>query len=86
MRRHDDFDVAIVGGSLAGCAAATLFARRGARVALIEKAPSMDHYKVVCTHFEAVCGACPLKAMCPKTGVAFTADIMPWRPHAAPSN
>jgi endonuclease-3 len=41
--------------------------------------------KVVCTHFEAVCGACPLKALCPKTGVAFSAEIMPWRPHAAPT-
>ncbi|MFL5913765.1 MAG: NAD(P)/FAD-dependent oxidoreductase [Gaiellaceae bacterium] len=51
MRTRNDYDVAIVGGSLAGCAAATLFARRGARVALIEKSPSMDHYKVVCTHF-----------------------------------
>jgi 2-polyprenyl-6-methoxyphenol hydroxylase-like FAD-dependent oxidoreductase len=46
-----DYDVAIVGGSLAGCAAATLYARAGARVALIEKSPSIDHYKVMCTHF-----------------------------------
>jgi len=45
------YDVAIVGGSLAGCTAATLYARGGARVALIEKSPSMDHYKVMCTHF-----------------------------------
>lgn len=45
------YDVAIVGGSLAGSTAATLYARRGARVALIEKSPSMDHYKVMCTHF-----------------------------------
>ena len=42
--------------------------------------------KVVCPHFEAVCGACPLKAACPKIGVDFTAQIMPWRAHTAPSS
>jgi flavin-dependent dehydrogenase len=31
-----DYDVAVVGASIAGCTAAILFARRGARVALIE--------------------------------------------------
>jgi len=49
--RKPDFDVAVVGASLAGCAAATLYARRGARVALIEKATGLDHYKVICGHF-----------------------------------
>ncbi len=37
-----DHDVVIVGGSLAGCAAATLLAREGARVALIERAASLE--------------------------------------------
>jgi 2-polyprenyl-6-methoxyphenol hydroxylase-like FAD-dependent oxidoreductase len=46
-----DYDVAVVGAALAGCAAATLYARRGARVALIEKATRLDHYKVICGHF-----------------------------------
>jgi 2-polyprenyl-6-methoxyphenol hydroxylase-like FAD-dependent oxidoreductase len=46
-----DFDVVIAGGSLAGCTAATLYARRGLRVALLEKRPNMDAYKVVCAHF-----------------------------------
>ncbi len=52
-RRADSlhFDVVIVGGSLAGCAAATLFARRGARVAVVERSPDPDAYKRVCTHF-----------------------------------
>jgi len=46
-----DFDVAIVGASIAGCTAARLFALRGARVALIERQPALDAYKTVCTHF-----------------------------------
>lgn len=46
-----EFDVAIVGASLAGCAAATLLGRRGARVALIERRPDPAAYKVMCTHY-----------------------------------
>ncbi|HLM86419.1 MAG TPA: NAD(P)/FAD-dependent oxidoreductase [Solirubrobacteraceae bacterium] len=49
--RAGDFDVAIVGASTAGCAAARLFAQSGARVALIERRPALDAYKTVCTHF-----------------------------------
>lgn len=47
----EHFDVAIVGASTAGCTAARLYAQRGARVALIERRPSPDAYKTVCTHF-----------------------------------
>lgn len=36
---ESEFDVAIVGASLAGCAAATLLARQAARVALIDPIP-----------------------------------------------
>jgi 2-polyprenyl-6-methoxyphenol hydroxylase-like FAD-dependent oxidoreductase len=46
-----DYDVAIVGGSLAGCAAATLYGRAGLRVAVIEKNPDPRAYKTICTHF-----------------------------------
>jgi flavin-dependent dehydrogenase len=46
-----DYDVAVVGASVGGCTAARLFAERGARVALIERKPSPDAYKTVCTHF-----------------------------------
>ena len=47
----EQYDVAIVGASTAGCTAARLFAQRGARVALIERRPSLDAHKTVCTHF-----------------------------------
>lgn len=47
----DNFDVAIVGGSVAGSTASILFARRGLRVALIERRPELNAYKRMCTHF-----------------------------------
>jgi flavin-dependent dehydrogenase len=50
MPARPEFDVAIVGGSLAGCAAARLFGLAGARVALIERRPDPAAYKVTCTH------------------------------------
>src|SRR5690349_12969295 len=46
-----EYDVAIVGASLAGCTAAILLSRAGARVALIEKSPDPNAYKHVCSHF-----------------------------------
>src|SRR6266516_589022 len=45
------YDVAIVGASIAGCAAATLLARKGAKVALIERNIAANAYKKVCTHY-----------------------------------
>src|SRR3954468_18489595 len=44
------FDVVIVGASVAGCRAARLFGLAGAKVALVERRPDPDAYKVVCTH------------------------------------
>jgi flavin-dependent dehydrogenase len=46
-----DYDVAIVGASLAGCAAAILLGRSGARVALVEKSPDPQAFKRVCSHY-----------------------------------
>jgi menaquinone-9 beta-reductase len=46
-----DYDVVIVGGSLAGCAAATLYGRAGLRVAVVEKQPDPRAYKTMCNHF-----------------------------------
>ncbi|MGA5195287.1 NAD(P)/FAD-dependent oxidoreductase [Streptomyces exfoliatus] len=45
-----DYDVVIGGAGLAGCAAAILLARRGARVALLERRSDPGAYKVLCTH------------------------------------
>ncbi|MEU1868027.1 NAD(P)/FAD-dependent oxidoreductase [Streptomyces gardneri] len=45
-----DYDVVISGASLAGSAAATLLARRGVRVALLERRSDPAAYKVLCTH------------------------------------
>ncbi|MFF1494329.1 NAD(P)/FAD-dependent oxidoreductase [Streptomyces sp. NPDC058304] len=45
-----DCDVVISGASLAGSAAAILLARRGARVALLERRSDPEAYKVLCTH------------------------------------
>ncbi|MFD7032186.1 NAD(P)/FAD-dependent oxidoreductase [Streptomyces sp. NPDC059917] len=45
-----DYDVVISGASLAGSAAAILLARRGARVALLERRSDPGAYKVLCTH------------------------------------
>ena len=47
---HESYDVVIVGASVAGCLSAIEFAKRGVRVAVIEKNASPDKYKVVCSH------------------------------------
>ncbi|HZC13982.1 MAG TPA: NAD(P)/FAD-dependent oxidoreductase [Thermoleophilaceae bacterium] len=51
MAHGIEYDVVIVGGGIAGCAAATLYGRRGARVALVERNPDPAAYKTVCTTF-----------------------------------
>jgi flavin-dependent dehydrogenase len=45
-----DYDVAIVGASIAGCTAATFLARSGATVALLESHSDPLTYKRMCTH------------------------------------
>ncbi len=51
MAKDSVYDVAIVGGSIAGCAAAIFFARKGAKVALIERDADPAAYKKICTHY-----------------------------------
>ncbi|MET0966297.1 MAG: FAD-dependent monooxygenase [Nakamurella sp.] len=46
-----EFDVVVVGASVAGCTAATLYARQGLSVALVEAHRNPDHHKRACTHF-----------------------------------
>jgi menaquinone-9 beta-reductase len=58
-----DYDVAIVGASLAGCTAAILLARSGARVALVEKSPDPKSFKRVCSHYIQSSGVRPLERM-----------------------
>ena len=50
MDAAKDFDVAVVGASVAGCTAARLFAQSGASVALIERRADPAAHKVTCTH------------------------------------
>jgi 2-polyprenyl-6-methoxyphenol hydroxylase-like FAD-dependent oxidoreductase len=51
MRTGQDYDAVVVGASLAGCSTAMLLARRGARVALVERSPDPEAFKRVCGHF-----------------------------------
>ena len=51
----DTYDVIICGASVAGCTAAVLYARRGARVALVERRSDMAAHKVLCTHYIQPC-------------------------------
>lgn len=53
------YDAVIVGANLSGSTAATLLARQGLRVALVEKSPDPAHYKHLCTH-EVVALATPV--------------------------
>ncbi|HET6447817.1 MAG TPA: NAD(P)/FAD-dependent oxidoreductase [Conexibacter sp.] len=46
-----DYDAVIVGASLAGCSAAILLARAGARVALVEKHADPATFKRICSHY-----------------------------------
>src|SRR3954468_3982349 len=46
-----DYDAVVVGASIGGCTAATLLARQGARVAVVERHADPDFYKALCTHF-----------------------------------
>jgi flavin-dependent dehydrogenase len=45
-----DYDVAVVGASIAGCTAATFLGRAGAKVALIESHSDPKTFKRMCTH------------------------------------
>ncbi len=51
MTDHTDFDAIIVGASLAGCTTATLLARAGANVALVERKPDPRAFKRICSHY-----------------------------------
>lgn len=46
-----NYDVVVVGASVAGCTAAILFARQGLTVALVERNHDINHYSKLCTHY-----------------------------------
>lgn len=48
---QQEFDVVVVGASLAGCTTARLFAMQGLSVALLEMNRDAGAYKQLCTHF-----------------------------------
>lgn len=54
-RKQSSNPVVIVGASVAGCAAAILFARRGIPVTVVEKRRSADFHKPICTHYIQPC-------------------------------
>ena len=51
MTGNGTYDAVIVGASIAGCTAATLYGRYGLRVALVDREASPDYYKKICNHF-----------------------------------
>ena len=51
MGSTDGYDAVIAGGSIAGCTAAILLGRAGARVAVVERQRRPDAYKALCGHF-----------------------------------
>ncbi|HEX2129669.1 MAG TPA: NAD(P)/FAD-dependent oxidoreductase [Solirubrobacterales bacterium] len=79
------YDVAIAGASLAGCAAARLFAQTGARVVLVERQPELDAYKVTCTHAiqPSASGAIERLGLAPLLDRAGAVRIRPalWTPY-----
>jgi menaquinone-9 beta-reductase len=48
---REDHDAVIVGASLAGCAAAIMLARAGARVALVDQRSEPSAFKRICSHY-----------------------------------
>lgn len=46
-----EYDVVVVGASVAGSSAAILFAQKGLRVALVERSRDIDAFKQACTHY-----------------------------------
>ncbi len=50
-----DYDVIIIGASVAGCTSAIFYARKGLSVLLLEKASDENSYKKICTHFIQPC-------------------------------
>ncbi|MBA3866545.1 MAG: NAD(P)/FAD-dependent oxidoreductase [Solirubrobacterales bacterium] len=63
VRRAGEYDAVIVGASLAGCTAAILLGRGGARVALVEKSPDPGAFKRICSHMVQASGVPTLERL-----------------------
>jgi menaquinone-9 beta-reductase len=48
---RQEYDAAIIGASLAGCTAAIMLGRAGARVVLVEQRPDLGAFKRICSHY-----------------------------------
>ncbi len=59
----NEYDAVVVGASVAGCTVATFLGRQGARVALLERSPKEDAYKVICTHAITACATGTLQRL-----------------------
>ena len=57
------YEIIIVGASIAGCSAALMYAEKGIRVLIIDKATSIECYKKHCVHFVQPCGTPVLKRL-----------------------
>lgn len=58
-----DYDVVVVGASLAGCATAIGLGRAGARVALVERRPDPAAFKRICSHYVQASGLPTLRRL-----------------------
>ncbi|MEV3977013.1 NAD(P)/FAD-dependent oxidoreductase, partial [Streptomyces sp. NPDC050698] len=56
-KAREKYDVVIVGASIAGCAAAIMYAQQGLRIALLDARSDIRAHKVLCTHHLQPCGA-----------------------------
>ncbi|MGC0366227.1 2-polyprenyl-6-methoxyphenol hydroxylase-like FAD-dependent oxidoreductase [Rhodococcus sp. 27YEA15] len=55
--KRTNYDVVIVGASIAGCSTAVMYAQQGLRVALLDASSDPNSHKVLCTHHLQPCGA-----------------------------
>lgn len=63
VSHQQDYDAVIVGASLAGCTAAILLARAGAKVALVEQRPDPAAFKRTCSHYIQASGVPTLERL-----------------------
>ena len=57
------YDVAVVGASLAGCTAARLFAQQGPSVALVDQHAAIDWHKRLCTYYIQACAVLTIERL-----------------------